>query len=223
MTIRRVDFAQVKAGRLQEYVEVFDDMKQAMSAVTTPMVRLMLINHGENGPANLTTGHCYSVTDFESAAKYGEFMNAAREDEGIQKVWRHIHSADSPVVHRGSGLLHQIDAGGAPAPGQDGSVSFVRAWKIAPGMMEVARAAGAVMNKHAEDNGGHYQVMRPMVAPSSGPNVIVSFTFPDWAGLGALLDEINDNPEIQKVAESFRSATPPGVILGAGIATRIAS
>ena len=223
MTVRRVDFAQIKPGRLQEYVEVFNDMKEAMSAIIAPTVRLMLINHGENGPANLTTGHCYSVVDFDSAAAYGEFMNAAREDEGIQKVWRQINSAESPIVHRGSGLLHQIEAGGATAPDQDGSVAFVRAWKIAPGMMEVARAAGAVMNKHAEASGGHYQVMRPMVSPSSGPNVIVSFTFPDWTGLGAFLDEVNDNPEIQQVAESFRSATPPGVILGAGIATRIAS
>lgn len=223
MTIRRVDFAQVKPGRLQEYVEVFNDMKQAMSNISRPTVRLMLVNHGEAGPANLTTGHCYTVADFASGSAYGEFMNAAREDEQVQHVWAHIHSADSPVVHRGSGLLYRFEEGGAPEPPADGSVAFVRAWKIAPGMTEIARAAGAVMNRHAEAHGGHYQVMRPMIAPSSGPNVIVSFTFPDWAGLGAFLDEINTNPEIQKVAESFRSATPPGQILGAGIATTIAS
>ena len=150
-------------------------------------------------------------------------MDIAREDEKIQKVWAHINSADSPVVNRGSGLLHRFEEGGAPAPPADGSVALVRAWKIAPGMMEVARAAGAVLNKHAEVHGGHYQVMRPMVASSAGPSVIVSFTFPDWSGLGPFLDKINSDPEIQKVAESFRSATPTGQILQAHVATTIAS
>ncbi len=223
MTIRRTDFWEVKPGRRGEFVEAFNDLKQAIGAHVDPIVRLMLVSHGQAGPPGLTTGHCLAVADFETGEAYGNFLDAASSDDAIQQIWSGLHSQTSPVAHRGTGLLHRFNEGGAPAPPATGSVTLVRAWKIAPGMDEVARAAGAVVNKHAEELGGHFQVMRPVTGLSGGPNAIVSHTFPNWAGLGQFLDRLNNDPEIQEVAASFRSATPTGQIVGTHIATTIAS
>lgn len=222
MTVRRADFWSVKPGRMDEFVSAFNDVKQAMSAHIDPVVRLMVVGHGQAGPYNLTSGHSYVIADFDSCAAYGNFLHAAAGDDAIQTIWTYLHSADSPVIHRGTGLLQRVYEGGAPAPSPTGSVALVRAWKIEPGMMHVAQAASRVVDKRAEAHGGHVQALRPMLVPSGGPNVIVSHTFPDWRGLGAFLDDLNDDPEIQTIAESFRSATPTGHLVQAHTASTIA-
>ncbi|MFS8543391.1 MAG: hypothetical protein LOD91_06070, partial [Limnochordales bacterium] len=84
-------------------------------------------------------------------------------------------------------------------------VTLVRAWKIAPGMETVNQAAGQLVQRHACRYGGYLQVLRPMFAPTSGPNVVTAISFPDWSAFGPFLDEFNEDPEIQQLLREIRA------------------
>jgi hypothetical protein len=221
--VRRGDFWEVKPAKLQELVEIYGEIRSALARHTDAPFRLLQISHGQGGPPNLTAGHCYTVADFQSAAAYGAYLESVASDAAVMELWALLHSENTPAIHRGAGLLHKYYEDGNPPASPAGSVSLVRAWRIMPGMQEEAQAAGQVVQQHAGHYGGYLQVLRPMLAPSQGPNVITSITFPDWTGLGPFLDELNDDPEIQEATASFRGATPPGHLIQAHIATVLAA
>jgi hypothetical protein len=222
-SLRRGDFWEVKPGKLEELKEIFCEIRTALAHHSDGPVRLLQITHGQGGPANLTAGHCYASADFESGAAYGAYLNSVRSDDSVMKLWAHLHSERTPAIHRGTGLLQRFHADGQPPEQAIGSVSLVRAWKIAPGMEPVTQAAGQLIQQHASRYGGYLQVLRPMIAPSQGPNVITSTTFADWTKLGPFLDELNDDEGIQQATAPFRSATPPAQLYQAHIAAVIAN
>ena len=218
MTVRRVDFWQIKPGGFEAFADAYGELREATSAHANAQNRLMIVNHGYAGPDNLTAGDCYTTVDLPSAAAYGDALKAVNADPAVSEIWSRLHSQDAPVVHRGTGLFRKFHEDGTPLAAAVDSVSLVRAWRIEPGMQSVAQAAGQAVQQHAAGLGGYLQVLRPMIAPSTGANVITSTTFPSWSELGQFLDVLDQDPEIEQATAAFRSATPPGHLLQAHIA-----
>ncbi|HLT18336.1 MAG TPA: hypothetical protein VKZ96_02685 [Thermomicrobiales bacterium] len=220
--IRRADFWEVKPGKLQALIEMFYEFKAARMNYSDGPFRLLLISDGWAGPANLTADHCYSIADFPDGAAFGDYLKAFTADAEFQRLWAHLHSEETPAVHRGAGLLFKFHEEGERPESLLGGVTPVRAWKIAPGMETVTQAAGQLVQRHACRYGGYLQVLGPMFAPTSGPNVVTAISFPDWSAFGPFLDEFNEDPEIQQALAPFHSATPPAELVQEHIAMEIA-
>jgi hypothetical protein len=223
MTVRRGDSWEPKPGRIGDLIATFKEMKSAVANYDVEAFRLMRINAGSGGPGNLGAGSFYTNVDFASAEAYGEYMEAVRSDETVQNLWAELFSESSPAIQRGCGLLRLTIRDGAPPPGPEGAVTFVRAWRIEPDAEERARAAGLVARKHFEPLGGHRLVFRPMLPNDSGANIITSISFPGWAALGAFLDKLDNEPELLEI-RSQGTAPDSGVRnIGAFIAITVAT
>lgn len=219
MTVRRVDFWQVKPGRLADFVNQYEEFKSSLQQLETngANVRLVRVGTSGRGPAPV-----YWSADWDSMAAYGAFIDEGGAHEDIQEHWMNFFSEGSPVVHDGTVLLQSLGEYGAPEATDVGSVLLVRLWQRKAGFDSVAQATQEQLSPHYAKFGGHGTVSRSIIAGPGTGNVNVRLTFPDMASLGGYLDETMTNPEIRQIIAPFISDDPPAQLVHAGIATIIA-
>lgn len=220
MTVRRVDFWQVKPGRLAEFVKQYEEFKSTLQQLETNGSNVTLVRVGTSGrgPAPV-----YWFGDWESMAAYGAFIDEAGAHEVAQEHWSNFFSVDSPVIHDGTVILRKLGDYGAPDPTAVGSVVLVRLIQGKAGFDSVAQELQEQLSPHYAKFGGNGTVWRSIVAGSGTGNVNVRLAFPDMVSLGGYLDEVMANPEIRQIIAPYMSDDPPARLVHAGIATVIAS
>jgi hypothetical protein len=213
MTVRRIDSAQIKPGRNEDYFKLVREFADAMEPHGVSPVTVV---RSSTGGAN--TGSYYAFADWESMEAYGVFMDNAVNDEAVMQTFGQFFAEDSPAVMGASNLLVLLASFGADEPvGRPGIAAIVRTWAPPPGKQSaIVDAFQQVAELYSHTN-AHFAVGEIYAGGPATGNVMSAVVFPNMRELGAYVDDMRANPRIAEMIQENANSDAPVQMLSSGI------
>lgn len=211
MSVASLQFWKVKPGCIQDAIESWRAGSKHVRNAGARDVRFRRIVFG--GPE---AGIHYAMSTFDSVTAYGEFVDAITRDEEFA---RRADRPDAPMTPVGRWLMSEIAHFGAE---NGGPVSLLRVWRVDHKRMPEFLSLVEEVVDHSNEPSMSVSVSAITVGGEYSGAIVTSGSVPDMATLGAYMDRLETDPELQKLqAKAFGSADSPGALLGMRVAVDV--
>ena len=158
------------------------------------------------------------MVDYDSMEAWGEASAKLNADADFQDLLGRVNAPGSPLQFIGLLITQEVATFGDATPGP---AALVRLWDVQPGRLDEFLSLVEEVMKVSAGAGLGVAVRRLTIAGESSGRLVTAGSMGSMAALGAYMDSLDTNPELQRIQAQALGPDGPAKLLGMAISAAI--